>query len=416
MRIFCMEIKRILLSRRNQIFIIAGLLISLIVPVYSIHSVMYRYTESDGTEVLLRGLDAIRYRNDLYSDYDGEVTTEKLEDALSQYQTGVTKSGGLSVDDESFPNDLYQEYIAPVRQLTNQIEEAYTIPSDGFWTWTPLEQIPAEEMSGFYDKVENYRYDIIDYEYGGNQSVIDTAQKLSQRIERPFQTYGAFTFESMEFFGLTIFLLIILCGAIAAPAFSENYENGSDYILRCTKYGRIHFSISKLSALFTILAVFYLVCTGIHIGILNTAFGWESLHTSVQMFGSIVSLVSMNIGQLELIIIFGGLLTLLSTVSLIMFISSKLITSFATVLIAIVLIILPLILYFIIGASWIVFIFPSSGVGLQNGLLYQLTDMNFITFNGTAIWPHYLIFTAAIIELFVFLLLSIRTYCKHQVL
>ena len=78
MRIFCMEIKRILLSRRNQIFIIAGLLISLIVPVYSIHSVMYRYTESDGTEVLLRGLEAIRYRNDLYSDYDGEVTIEKI--------------------------------------------------------------------------------------------------------------------------------------------------------------------------------------------------------------------------------------------------------------------------------------------------------------------------------------------------
>ena len=334
---------------------------------------------------------------------------------MSQYQIGVKKSGGLSVDDESFPNDLYQEYIAPVRQLTNQIEEAYTIPSDGFWTWTPLEQIPVEEMSGFYNKVENYRYDIIDYQYGGNQNVRDIAQELSDKIERPFLMYGDFSFESMEYFELTIFLLVILCGAIAAPTFSENYENGSDQILRCTKYGRIHCSIAKFCAISSILSLFYLLCTCIHIGILNVAFGTESLGTSIQMFGSIVSLANLNIGQLEIVLIFCGLLTVISTVCAILFISAKTRTSFAAVLIAIVLIILPIILYFILGMSWIVYIFPSSGVGLQNSLLYQLSDMNFVMIGKSVVWVPKMIYIIPFIEMIVFIFLTIRTYCKHQI-
>lgn len=417
MRIFCMEVKRILLSRRNQFFIMVGIIFSIIVPIFSINTVQYRYINSDGIEVHLNGLDAIEYRRELYSEYDGEVTTEKLEQALSQYQEGVDEADGMDVDDEAFPRDIYEEKIAPVRGLLSQVEEAYAIPSDQrFWSWTPLEEIPLAEMSGFYDKVENYRNAIIDYEYNDNQNVKKIAQKLSQKINRPFQTYGVFTFDAMEFLGFTMFLIVILCGAITAPTITENYENGSDHILRCTKYGRVHFAISKLCALSVVLAVFYLVSSFIHVGILNLAFGKESLSTSMQILTSVVSLAPLNIGQLEVTLVFSGLLTVISSTCVIMFLSAKLNTSFMSMLISLIVLILPTILYFIFGISWLVFIFPSSGVGLSNSLLYQLSDMNFVVLGDHAIWTPQLIYIFTAIELFVFMLLAIRTYCKHQVI
>ena len=50
---------------------------------------------------------------------------------------------------------------------------------------------------------------------------------------------------------------------------------------------------------------------GIQIGIMNQAFGADSLKTSVQMVWQIIAPVSLNIGELQIATVFGGLLALL---------------------------------------------------------------------------------------------------------
>ena len=414
MRIFGVEVRRILLARRNQIFLIFGLLISVIVPVYSIHGIGYRYMDPDGTYVFLNGLDAVKYRRELYAAYDGEITAGKLEQALSQYQEGVAEAGGLPVNDEAFPQDIYQEKIAPVRELLYLAEKVFTDPDGRSSPWTSLAEVPPAEMSEFYQRVEDYRYDIIDAQYGGNPGVRDAVEKMSAEIERPFQTYGEFSFDSLELFELTVFLLVILCSAIAAPSFSENYESGSDHIIRCAKYGRAPFGVSKICALSVVLTVYYLLCSWIHIGILNAAFGTESLATSVQALREITSLAPVNAGQLEMILIFGGLLTMLSTAGMVLFISAKMDTAFASVLFSLILVMVPIVMYFVFGVSWLSFLWPSSGVGLTNDLLRQLNGMNFLMLGDTAVWTPDVICFFAAAELAAFVILSVCSYCKHQ--
>ncbi|MEG1470124.1 MAG: hypothetical protein RSC31_05715 [Anaerovoracaceae bacterium] len=52
---------------------------------------------------------------------------------------------------------------------------------------------------------------------------------------------------------------------------------------------------------------------------------------------------------------------------------------------------------------------------MQNNLLYQLTDFDYLHIGQISIWAPYMMMAAAIIEIPVFLFLAVHTYCKHQV-
>lgn len=62
-----------------------------------------------------------------------------------------------------------------------------------------------------------------------------------------------------------------------------------------------------------------------------------------------------------------------------------------------------------------VYMLPASGIGLRNSLLYQLVNLNFSRIGGIDIWTPSFIFFIAIVELLLFSVLSMRPYCKHEV-
>lgn len=133
------------------------------------------------------------------------------------------------------------------------------------------------------------------------------------------------------------------------------------------------------------------------------------------MLFSVISLPALNLGQLQITLAIGGLISLLATVSFTLFLSAKCKDSLSVILIAIVTCLLPIFTYSA-GANWLTFILPSAGIGVQNSLLYQLTRFNYLHIGQASIWSPYVIIVASIIEIPVFLLLAIRAYNKHQVI
>ena len=59
-------------------------------------------------------------------------------------------------------------------------------------------------------------------------------------------------------------------------------------------------------------------------------------------------------------------------------------------------------------------LFPAGGIGLQNGILYDLIDFQFLNVGPFAIWTPYLIMFFAIIEMPFWIVLTIRSYDKHE--
>ena len=115
MRLFRLELKRILKSRRTLILLAIALLLSVAMAYLPISFEGINRPNEDGTVTELNGLAAIKYKQDLYKTSAGEVTPDRIKSALETYQSCVREYG--PVEEEGFPLAVYIEKIVPFRQL-----------------------------------------------------------------------------------------------------------------------------------------------------------------------------------------------------------------------------------------------------------------------------------------------------------
>lgn len=413
MRIYLLEVKRVLKSRRSIILLLIALVMSAIMAWLPVMYEDINQFDQNGNKVAeLNGLDAITYKKSLRSANNGEVTPEKLKKALTIYQSAVQPYGEDSIYSGEFPTEIYIQKVFPVEFLLGKLPEAFSDPKTG--QGKSLMEISPEKLDGFYEQTVQHLEDIMQMEQKGHLAAQEQSLQKYTEVKTPFQFYPGYSRDAFDYIELFIFLLVILCTATATPTFSNEYQTGSDSILRCTKYGRSRLAIVKLLAALTIFTVAFIICISLHLLISNLAFGTECMKTSIQMLFSVISLPAFNLGQLQIALAIGGLLSLLAMISFTLFLSAKFKDSISVILIAIVMCLLPIFTYSA-GANWFTFILPSGGIGLQNSLLYQLTGVTYVHIGQASIWVPYVTVAAAIIEIPVFLFLAVRTYCKHEV-
>lgn len=413
MRIYLLEVKRVLKSRRSIILLLIALVMSAIMAWLPVMYEDINQFDQNGNKIAeLNGLDAITYKKSLRSANNGEVTPEKLKKALTIYQSAVQPYGEDSIYSGEFPTEIYIKKVFPVEFLLGKLPEAFSDPKTG--QGTSLMEISPDKLDGFYEQTVQHLEDIMQMEQKGHLAAQEQSLQKYTEVKTPFQFYPGYSRDAFDYIELFIFLLVILCTATATPTFSNEYQTGSDSILRCTKYGRSRLAIVKLLAALTIFTVAFIICISLHLLISNLAFGTECMKTSMQMLFSVISLPAFNLGQLQIALAIGGLLSLLAMISFTLFLSAKFKDSISVILIAIVMCLLPIFTYSA-GANWLTFILPSGGIGLQNSLLYQLIGVTYVHIGQASIWVPYVTVTAAIIEIPVFLFLAVRTYCKHEV-
>lgn len=411
MRMFRLEIKRIIKTKQTMVLIGIGLLLSLLMAYLPISYESVNYIDNNGTKVSVNGLEAIKYKKSVREINEGIVTTDKVYSALEKYQSVVRE---YESDETKVPLDVYTKKILPIRPLISRVPEVYANPTTGIGT--EFMDVQLNNFGDYYEQSTQHLDDIMKIEYAKNTDAKNRAIKMYNKVDKPFQLYGGFSIDAFDYITLYILLLLIICTSIAAPTFSEGYQNGSDSIFRCTKNGRFGMAATKIAALFSIVVIFFAVCISVQLLTLNFAFGTESMKTSVQMLFSAISLVPYNLGELQIAIVVSGLLSLLATMSFSLFVSSKCRSPLTTLLVSMIICFTPTILYGTTGNSWISYLLPSSGIGLRNSMLYQLIDLNFLNVGQVSVWSPYIIIAGALFELILFLILAVRSYCKHEVI
>ena len=109
MRIYCLEIKRVLKSRRVIILLTIALLMSMVMawlPV--IFEDINQYDDNGNKVAELNGLSAINYKKSLRQTNNGEVTPEKIKEALIIYQNTVSQYGENSL----YKGPLYEKGLS----------------------------------------------------------------------------------------------------------------------------------------------------------------------------------------------------------------------------------------------------------------------------------------------------------------
>ena len=413
MRLMKLELKRVLKTRLTLILLSLSLVLSLVMAYIPTTFSYVSYLDDNGNTIKLLGLDAVQYLKTLQSDTAGEVTPQKVRQAVEDYQTCLTKYGVENTYD--LPEGVYEAEILPYAPLLHGVREAFADPDSGIAP--SLMDIDPEKIEDFYSACEARLDSLMKLEQRDHPRAQEAAKRLYNRVEMPYQLYPGYNTDAMDYQLLLSFLIVLFCTVIAAPIFTSDYQTGADDIYRCTKYGRVKFAVTKLLSALLICGTAFSLCAVVFLLVSNSLYGWECTKTSMQMLYSIVNLPNLNLGQLQWVCAGGYLLCLLATVSFTLFLSSRLRNVVASLSVSLVCCILPVILYVALPSEigqLIYTVLPAGGVALQTSFLYTLVDFAFWNMGNLAIWTPYVMLGAYCVEIPLFLCLAVYSYCTRK--
>lgn len=410
MRLFLLEIKRVLRTRMTWLLLSASLALTAFmayIPVTYEGAVI----EEDGKETVLEGLRAVRHYRQYNDTIYGEVTAKKLREAVEKrleiYPVYDSEYG------ENIPSKLYYEELALSEPYMHGIREVCADPGTGIAPQTL--EIRPEDAEQYYEKMTERLSSIMEMEQKDYPSAEKLALEKFEKVERPYTYYYGANSNSMDYQVLLIFAVTIFCVVIAAPVFSAEYQTGADDILRCTRHGRLRLAATKILSALLITGTAFVLCGVLFILITNSLFGWEGTKTSIQILYSATSLPAYDVGQLQWANLAGSFLILLSGISFTLFLSARMKNNVSALAAGLFFVILPVVAEAALpgaAGTWLGCFLPSGGIGMSNCLLYSLIDYHFLHVGQASVWnvDMLLLIRAAEIPLFIFL--AAYTYCR----
>lgn len=408
-RLFYLELRRVVTTRTTWVLMTAIILLSAVMAYFPVSFVSAYQTDGQGNVTKLKGTEAIRYLKESEAGISGEITEEKLRQAILSFQECYRQYG--SAFPPELPMEIYAEKIEPYYPVLKMA--AAVLAPEGVWLETMTDaDISPEDVPQFYEK---YRERMT--ERGKTEEEQERIRKLNEEVKTPFTYVSGFSSESLDYLILYFLLMLFAIVMILCPVFSAEYQTGADSILRCTKYGRIQLAVVKAAVSVMIFAVIFLAGTGIFLLVTNLVFGTEGLKTSVQMINSVFVIPALTAGQTQAAAAGAGFLSLLSTAGFTLFLSARCGNVQDTMKIALPCCLLPTIIYMLSSANVaniVRALLPSGGLGLMNSFLYELLGNNFAHIGPFTIWMPHLILGAAVAEIPLFFILAVRTYCRRE--
>ena len=412
MRILRLEFRRIMKTKLTIILLIAALGLTFLMAYLPVTFMKTSYMDTEGNTIEVTGSDAIAYDKLIQKEIVGELEDADFENAVRHYQECLSSYGVKKTSE--LPKGVYEKEIYLYEPLYRSIMYGFADHETGIVP--TIMDIPVEKAGNFYAECEKNLEMLMKLEQKGNLKAQQDAIEKYQHIEKPYKFYPGYKKDAMDYQVFLSFIIMILCVVIAAPVFSSDYQTEADDILRCTKFGRSKLAITKIVSALMISSIIYIVCIGLYLVISNSMFGWECTETSVQMLYSVINLVNMNLGELQLCVATAGLLTVLATVSLTLFLSSRFKNVVVSLEISLMICILPMVFYIVLPneiATWINVFIPSSGVGLVTSILSALVDFVYLSVGEISLWLPYVMICVGIIEIPVFVLGTVGSYIGY---
>ncbi len=412
MKLYKEEMKRILRTRSTLLFLAAAVVMSVFMAYVPVTFVRYTY-EENGREITIKGREALAIRKELQAPITGEVTPEKMVEGLESYHENLAIYGDFYGD---FPRNVYNSEILPWSPFIQRLHEVMADSVSGIAP--DYMEITEEDALSFYERCRTHLTDLMKLEQKNNPKAQQIAAKMYDKVSMPFYYYPGYGTEMGEYEGFYLFILMFLCAMITAPLFCCEYQTGADDILRSTRHGRRRLAFVKILSALSISLVTFALCMTIFMVISNSLFGWESRQTSMQILFSAVTLLDLNMGQLQNLVMFAGLIALVSCVSFLLFVSSACKSTTISTGLTIAFCLFPSFFYVMVGndlASYLRVLLPSGALGGSNAFFYTLTYyFEFLKVGPLTVWTPWLLIIVPAVEIPLFLWLTVRMYCRRS--
>ena len=406
MRLYYLEMKRLIRTKSVWILMIAMVVLAAVmayVPVTFIRA----YKTDAGNVQAVTGVQAVKISKETRKDMEGEVTEEKIRQAIRVLNEMYQEYGSSFM--EEVPADVYAEKIYPIMPVLNVIEQVLVPDGKNLYNMEAFD-VKEEDAATIYEK---YREEI--QGLSQNPELVKEMQKISGSVKTPFTYESGMTLETVDYYTIYLFLVMFAFIVIASPVYAAEYKTGADDVIRCTKNGRVRIAVTKILVTFTLAVATFVASSLTFVAVLYILYGGSGFGTSIQM-GYVFYLPALTIGSMLKLQIAGGVLFTLATVSFVLFLSSKCKNVQTALISAFGIAILPMILN-MAGNNNVLnimrCILPTGGFGLINGLQSELMARNFALVAGHYIWLPYILLVAAAVAVPVFVGLTIVSYCRR---
>lgn len=406
MRLYYLEMKRLIRTKSVWILMIAMVVLAAVmayVPVTFIRA----YKTDAGNVQAVTGVQAVKISKETRKDMEGEVTEEKIRQAIRVLNEMYQEYGSSFM--EEVPADVYAEKIYPIMPVLNIIEQVLAPDGKNLYNMEAFD-VKEEDAATIYEK---YREEI--QGLSQNPELVKEMQKISGSVKTPFTYESGMTLETVDYYTISLFLVMFAFIVIASPVYAAEYQTGADDVIRCTKNGRVRIAVTKILVTFTLAVATFVASSLTFVAVLYILYGGSGFGTSIQM-GYVFYLPALTIGNMLKLQIAGGVLFTLATVSFVLFLSSKCKNVQTALISAFGIAILPMILN-MAGNNNVLnimrCILPTGGFGLINGLQSELMARNFALVAGHYIWLPYILLVAAAVAVPVFVGLTIVSYCRR---
>ena len=406
MRLYYLEMKRLIRTKSVWILMIAMVVLAAVmayVPVTFIRA----YKTDAGNVQAVTGVQAVKISKETRKDMEGEVTEEKIRQAIRVLNEMYQEYGSSFM--EEVPADVYAEKIYPIMPVLNVIEQVLVPDGKNLYNMEAFD-VKEEDAATIYEK---YREEI--QGLSQNPELVKEMQKISGSVKTPFTYESGMTLETVDYYTIYLFLVMFAFIVIASPVYAAEYQTGADDVIRCTKNGRVRIAVTKILVTFTLAVATFVASSLTFVAVLYILYGGSGFGTSIQM-GYVFYLPALTIGSMLKLQIAGGVLFTLATVSFVLFLSSKCKNVQTALISAFGIAILPMILN-MAGNNHVLnimrCILPTGGFGLINGLQSELMARNFALVAGHYIWLPYILLVAAAVAVPVFVGLTIVSYCRR---
>lgn len=411
-RLYKEEMKRILRSRSTILFLTAAFILSVFMAWVPVTFERYTY-EENGQEITIEGREALAIKKSLQAPAAGEVTPEKMALGLEYYQKNLALYGDFYGD---FPQNVWNSEILPYSKLVARLHEVMADSESGLAP--DYLEITKEDALAFYERCRSHLPNLMRLEQKNNPAAREIAGRMYEKVEMPFYFYPGYGTNMAEYESLYLFLLMFLCILITAPLFCCEYQTGADDILRSTKHGGRSLVFVKILSALSISIMTFVPCMAVFQLISNSLFGWECRQTSLQILFSAASLLSLNVGEMQDLMMLAGFISLIGSVCFVLFLSAACKNTTIATGLTIAFGIGPSVFYMMIGgeaASYLRVLLPSGGLGGSNAFLYALTDFEFLRLGPLTAWAPWLLLIVPILEIPLFLWLTMRSYCSCEI-
>ena len=307
---------------------------------------------------VIKGTEGIAYEKAQSENYSVLLTEDYITESIQEVQELFENPDNVGTDgNEKFLiGDAYWNEIAPREKMLNLIAKAYSDPNE-YVSYNHMPNLDVSNGASFYEAMEIKREKILN----AASSDLSNEQKdywrnMARNIDIPLQ-YGYY--EGWEIittsFELLMFAILAIC-IVIAPAFSGEYQAGTDAVILSGKYGKTKLITAKIIASLLFGTMAFVLHIIVACGLPLISFGVDGWNFPLQIAGLTIpyplQATLINIGVIYLV--------QLAMIGLTLLLSAKMKSPYLVLIVLVPILFIP------------IFLTPSGATGAYNLTLFLL--------------------------------------------